>query len=150
MIFPITALMDEPYCAKWLLRHLHPKGLRCPQCQADLKRARAFRISRRTHITDHRCRQCGTVYNLYTGTVFARKQLRPRQVILLLRGVCKGEPSMTISQELGVTWRTVHEMRRLLHQNAYRMLPQTPVPDANTETDARSVFQNAGEKRRKT
>jgi len=147
MLFPVTDLMDERFCTKWLLRHLHPKGLRCPHCQADLKRARTFRISERTNITDYRCQPCGTVYNLYTGTVFTKKQLRPRQVILLLRGVCKGEPSTTISEEIGVTWRTVHEVRRLLQQNAYRMLPETPLTDADTETD--EMFQNAGEKRRK-
>ena len=145
MLFPITELLNEQSSTKWLLRHLHPKGLRCPHCQANLRQARVFRISRRTRLTDYRCRACGTVYNLYTGTVFTRKQLRPRQVILLLRGVCKGEPSTTIAEEIGVTWRTVHELRRVLQQNAYRMLPETPLSDANTETD--ELFQNAGEKR---
>ena len=148
MIFPITDLMDEQASMKWLLRHLHPRGLRCPQCQANLQRARPFRTSRRTRLTDYRCRDCGIVYNLYTGSVFAHKQLRPRQVILLLRGVCKGEPSTAISEELKVTWRTVHELRRLLHENAYRLLPETPLCDADTETD--ELFQNAGEKGRKT
>ena len=148
MIFPITKLLDDQSSEIWLLRHLHPKGLRCPTCQASLKQARKFRTAQRTHLTDYRCNDCGSVYNLYTGTVFAHKQLRPQQVVMLLRGICKGEPSTTLAEENDVSWRTVHELRRVLQHNCYQMLPQTPLPDHDTETD--ELFQNAGEKRRKT
>jgi transposase-like protein len=99
-------------------------------------------------LTDYRCKQCGTVYNLYSGTVFAHKQLRPQQVVMLLRGICKGEPSTTLAEENDLSWRTVHELRRILQRNCYQMLPPTPLPDCDTETD--EMFQNAGEKRRKT
>jgi transposase-like protein len=148
MIFPITKLLGDQASEKWLLRHLHPNGLRCPACQAGLKQARKFRVARRTQLSDYRCRQCGTVYNLYTGTVFAHKQLRPQQVVMLLRGICKGEPSTTLAEENAMSWRTVHELRRVLQDNCYQMLPQTPLPERDTETD--EMFQNAGEKRRKT
>jgi transposase-like protein len=148
MIFPVTKLLDDQSSEKWLLRHLHPKGLRCPTCHAGLKQARQFRLARRTQLADYRCTQCGTVYNLYTGTVFAHKQLRPQQVVMLLRGVCKGEPSTTLATENDVAWRTVHELRRTLQRHCSQMLPQTPLPDRDTETD--ELFQNAGEKRRKT
>ena len=67
---------------------------------------------------------------------------------MLLRGICKGEPSTTLAEENDVSWRTVHELRRTLQRNCYQMLPQTPLPDRDTETD--EMFQNAGEKRRKT
>ena len=148
MIFPVTKLLGEQSSERWLLRHLHPNGLRCPTCQAGLKQARKFRVSQRTQLTDYRCTQCGTVYNPYTDTVFAHKQLRPQQVVMLLRGICKGEPSTTLAEENEVSWRTVHELRRILQRNCYQMLPQTPLPDRDTETD--ELFQNAGEKRRKT
>jgi transposase-like protein len=148
MIFPVTKLLGEQSSEKWLLRHLHPNGLRCPTCQASLKQARKFRTAWRTHLTDYRCTHCGTVYNLYTSTVFAHKQLRPQQVVMLLRGICKGEPSTTLAEENAVSWRTVHELRRVLQRNCYQMLPQTPLTDRDTETD--ELFQNAGEKGRKT
>ncbi len=148
MIFPVTKLLDDQSSEKWLLRHLHPNGLRCPTCRARLKQARLFRIAHRTRLTDYRCTQCGTIYNLYTDTIFAHKQLRPQQVVMLLRGVCKGEPSTTLAEENDVSWRTVHELRRALQRNCSQMLPQTPLPDRDTETD--EMFQNAGEKRRKT
>ena len=148
MIFPVTKLLDEQFCQNWLSRHLHPKGWRCPSCHASLKQARKFRTAQRTQLTDYRCNHCGTVYNLYTGTVFAHKQLRPQQVVMVLRGICKGEPSTTLAEENGVSWRTVHELRGVLQRNAYQLLPQTALLDHDTETD--ELFQNAGEKRRKT
>jgi hypothetical protein len=88
------------------------------------------------------------VYTVYSGTLFANKHLRPAQVILLLRGVCKGEPTASLSRELGLAYDTVHHLRQRLHDNARRLQPETRLPDAITETD--EMFQNAGEKRPKT
>jgi len=73
------------------------------------------------------------------------KHLRPAQVVLLLRGVCKGEPTAAIAREIGVARQTVHEIRKALQANAERLQPETPLPDERTETD--EMFQNAGEKR---
>jgi hypothetical protein len=76
--------------------------------------------------------------------VFAQKQLRPTQVILLLRGVCKGESSASLSREVHLAYDTVHYLRQKLHANAIRLQPNTPLPDAIPETD--EMFQNAGKK----
>jgi len=43
---------------------------------------------------------------------------------------------------------TVHVLRQQLQENALAMQPDTPLPDGDAETD--EMFQNAGEKRRKT
>jgi hypothetical protein len=61
-----------------------------------------------------------------------------------LRGVAKGESSMRLAQELGVSRSTVHELRKELQRNAQRLQPETPLVDEHTETD--EMFQNAGEK----
>ena len=42
---------------------------------------------------------CQGIYNLYSGTVFKGKHFRPAQTILLLRGVCKGEPTAAMARE---------------------------------------------------
>ncbi len=84
------------------------------------------------------------MYTVYTDTMFVHKHLRPAQVILLLRGVCKGESTASLSRELQVAYDTVHHLRQQLHANARRLQPNTPLPDAVTETD--EMFQNAGEK----
>ena len=88
------------------------------------------------------------LYTLYSGTVFEGKHLRPAQVVLLLRGVCKGEPSLALARELQLSRMTVHELRNALQANAVRAQPTTRLKDQRTETD--ELFQNAGEKRRET
>jgi transposase-like protein len=98
-------------------------------------------------LVDYRCQQCQRTYNLYTGTIFAGSNLEPRRVVLLLRGVCKGEPSAVLAEELELSRQCVHRWRQRIQQNAYALLSEAALSDAETETD--EMFQNAGEKRRK-
>jgi len=144
MIFPITYLLDERESSRWLARYFHPQGFGCPQCQAGVEQGRVFRHSKRG-LVDYRCKVCARVYNLYTGTVFAGCRLSASQAVLLLRGVCKGESSARLAEELGVCRSTVHLLRQKVQANGYTLLAEGPVPDVETETD--EMFQNAGEKR---
>jgi hypothetical protein len=63
----------------------------------------------------------------------------------LLRGVCKDEPTATVTREISLARQTVHDLRKAIQGNAERLQPQDPLPDRQTETD--EMFQNAGEKR---
>jgi transposase-like protein len=146
MIFPIAELLDEEQSVAWVEKYFHPKRLRCPGCGATTKYARAFRTHRRG-LVDYRCRECQSTDNLYTGTIFAGSNLEPRRVVLLLRGVCKGEPSAVLAEEVGLSRQCVHRWRQRIQQNAYALLSDAARPDSETETD--EMFQNAGEKRRK-
>lgn len=145
MIFPISDLLSISESTAWLEQHFHPKGLRCPQCGATREEARHFRTTRRG-IVDWRCRKCHTVFNVYTGTVFEKSGWSPVNAVLLLRGVCKGETSKGLAEELGVSRTTVLLMRGRLQANGYATRTSTPLTDAVTETD--EMFQNAGEKKR--
>lgn len=143
MDFPILDICDDELGEVWLRKHFHPHGLHCPQCRASVKQSRFFGQTRCSHVTMYRCQHCQSAYTVYTGTLFA-KQLRPAQVILLLRGICKGEPTASLSRELRLAYDTVHHLRQQLHANALRLQPDTLLPDAVTEID--EMFQNAGEK----
>ena len=77
--------------------------------------------------------------------MFAGCGLSARQAVVLLRGVCKGEGSATLAEELGVCRSTVHLLRQKLQANGYARLAEGALPDPDTETD--EMFQNAGEKR---
>lgn len=143
MLFPITDLLDDEHSEEWLLEHFHPQGLHCPKCGS--KKRRYFRQTRRSRLAVYRCLQCEGIYNLYSGTVFEKKHLRPSEVVLLLRGVIKGESSMSLSKELQMSRSTVHELRTELQKNAQSLQPDTALTDEHTETD--EMFQNAGEKR---
>jgi len=143
MIFPITDLLDDEQSEKWLLEHFHSEGLRCPKCSST--RRRFFRKTETSRLSVYRCLRCEGIYNLYSGTLFEKKHLRPSQVVLLLRGVAKGESSMRLAEELGVSRSTVHELRKELQRSARRLQPEVPLTDEHAETD--EMFQNAGEKR---
>jgi hypothetical protein len=147
MDFPIVDLFDEDVSTAWVLKYFHPRGLKCPHCRASVKQARPFRRTKRSQLCVYRCEKCQGIYTLYSGTVFEGKQLRPAQVIGLLRGVCKGEPSLTLARELHLSRMTRHELRQALQANAQHLQPPTPLNDQRTETDER--FQNAGEKKAK-
>lgn len=145
MEFPITNLLDKENCAQWIIEHFHPNGLGCPNCKAGVDQAREFRRTRRSQLIVYRCRCCQGTYNLYTGTVFQQHHLTPMQLVLLMRGVLKGEPSKTLAAELGLNYQTVLTLRHQLQANAEWLQPETPLMDKETETD--EMFQNAGEKR---
>jgi transposase-like protein len=145
MDFPIVDLLDDEMSLVWLQKHFHPHGLRCPHCGIGVENAREFRHTQTSGLVVYRCRSCHGVYNLYSGTVFEGRRLRPAQVVLFVRGVCKGEPTATLARELKVCRQTALGLRRRLQANGEKLQPITPLFDARTETD--EMFQNAGEKR---
>jgi len=145
MEFPITELLDEQRSTEWILKHFHPEGLKCPGCGGSSDQAREFRSTRRSQLTTYRCQVCDAAYNLYTGTVFQRRHLTPQQVVLLMRGICKGESTKMLAQELQLNYKTVLDLRHQIQAKAQQQQPTSPLPDQQTETD--EMFQNAGEKR---
>lgn len=147
MEFPITGLLSAEESEQWILGHFHPQGLKCPWCQSPVERANLFRVTRKSKLKVYRCRDCKHIYNLYTNTVLQQHHLTPQQVVLLLRGILKGETTKELAAELELNYLTVLNLRRELQQNAERLQPETPVPDLEAESD--ELFQNAGEKRSK-
>ena len=109
MDFPIVSLLDEKRAQAWVLKHFHLQGLCCPECQASVEEARHFRRTQTSGLQVYRCKGCESVYNLYSGTVFAGTQFRPSQVVLLLRGICQGVSSASSSLNLEVACSgTIH------------------------------------------
>ncbi len=147
MDFPILEVCDDELGEAWVQKHFHPNGLKCPSCGKGVKRARRFGQTKRSKVTVYRCRDCQTVYTVYSSTVFANKHLRPAQVVLLLRGICKGESTAGLARELALSYDSVHHLRQRIQARALELQPDTPLPDAVTETD--EMYQNAGEKGRK-
>ena len=145
MDFPIADLLDHERSTDWLLQHFHPDGLSCPRCGRGCDEAYLFRRTTRSRLDVYRCKRCAKTYTLYSGSVFEGRHLPPAQVVLLLRGFLQGVSSARLARELDLSRTTVHEIRHQLHQNAERLQPESPLPDARTETD--ELFQNAGKKR---
>lgn len=148
MEFPITELLSPTESTQWLLHFFHPQGLMCPNCGDPVSNAGVFRTTKKSQLTVYRCRKCNAAYNLYTNTIFQQRHLTPQQVVLFLRGVLKGEASITLAAELKVSPQTILDLRRDVQDSARFLQSNTPLPDEHTETD--EMFQNAGEKRRAT
>ena len=69
----------------------------------------------------------------------------PAQVVLLMRGICKGESSRELAAELELNYKTVLTMRHRVQAQVELEQPTTALPDSHSETDEMS--QNSGEKR---
>ena len=90
--FPITNLCDDSLCLLWLERHLHPDGIVCPQCGSANRR----RFRTQGFYDAYRCRACDGYYTLRSGTAFEGSRQRPATLVLLLRGISKGEPTASV------------------------------------------------------
>ncbi len=145
MEFPIIDLLSPTESTEWILHYFHPQGLMCPNCGAAVANTYVFRTTKKSQLTVYRCRVCNTAYNLYTNTIFQQRHFTPQQVVLFMRGVLKGEASLTLAAELKVSPQTILDLRRDLQDSARFLQPTTSLADAHTETD--EMFQNAGEKR---
>ena len=144
--FPIIELMSSQSSYEWLLDYFHPNGLACPHCGATLQNGRTFRVTKSSQVPDYRCRKCDKTYNVYSQTVFEGRRLKPEQVVLLVRGVVKGEQAQILANEVGVCRQTVQIIRQQIQANARTLQPDYPLDgDEDTETD--ELYQNAGGKK---
>jgi transposase-like protein len=137
--FPIAELMDESICTLWLERYLHPEGFVCPHC-GHAKR-RLFRAQE--HCPAYRCRACEGYSTLLTGTVFEKTRQRPATLVLVLRGIAKGESTARLARELGLSRKQLHTLRQRIHANLHDTAPTGVMPGTACEADER--YQNAGE-----
>src|ERR671930_83824 len=139
--FPIGELLDDSICTLWLERHLHPDGLTCPHCGHSDRRL--FRAQ--GHFPAYRCRACDGYYTLLTGTVFEKTRQRPATLVLLLRGIAKGEPTARLARELRLSRKQLHTLRQRIQTNLNETAPTTVM--AGTAFEADALNPNAGEKK---
>jgi transposase-like protein len=139
--FPIAELLDDSICLIWLERHLHPEGLACPHCRSPDRRL--FRPQ--GDFPAYRCRACDGYYTLLTNTVFAKSRQRPATLVLLLRGIAKGEPTARLARELGMSRKQLHTLRQRVQTHLNDTAPAEVMTGTAFETD--ELYQNAGEKK---
>jgi len=98
-----------------------------------------------SHFPAYRCRACEGYYTLLTGTVFANTRQRPATLVLLLRGVAKGEPTARLARELGLSRKPRHTLRHCIQANLNATAPTEVM--AGTAFEADELYQHAGEKK---
>jgi transposase len=143
MRFPITELLNEADCYQYLLELLHPDGLACPHGH-DLPVNQASHKHERGVVVSYRCRSCHAVFNLFSGTLFSGTHYSCRILVLILRGIVQGLPTMLLAHELGCDYGTLLAWRHRLQAHALAAHPCAALADQAVETD--EMFQNAGEK----
>ncbi len=99
--FPLDDLLDEQACHDFLLRVLHPDGLHCPHGH-PLPGDQAAHDRHRVPILDYRCRICGAVFNLFTGTVWTKTRYPCSTIVQILRGIAQGVSTKHLAEELGL------------------------------------------------
>lgn len=122
------------------MKHLHPNGLICLHCGSAERRL--FR--EQGAFPAYRCRACDGYYTMLSGTPFAKTRQAPATLVLLLRGISKGETIARLARELRMDRKRLGELRHKLQENLYDTLPGAPLEGTTFEAD--EVYQNAGEK----
>ena len=117
--FPITELMDDQACYDFLIGVLHPKGLCCPEGH-KVARGQAPHMSDRAPLVDYRCRTCGKVFNLFTGTLWSGTHYACRQVVLIVRGFAQGVPTLHLAKEVQVDYETLLNRRHRWQEQALK------------------------------
>jgi transposase-like protein len=141
--FPLTELLDGQASYRYLLDILHPGGLCCPRGHRLPGTQAPHRRSRKA-VADYRCRDCGAVFNLFTGTVWTGTHYSCACVVMILRGFAQGTPTLQLADELGFDYGTLLGYRHEVQASALLRRDTSPLADAETEAD--EAFQNAGEK----
>jgi hypothetical protein len=95
------------------------------------------------HFPAYRCRGCDGYGTLLTGTAFAKTRQRPATLVLLLRGMAKGEPTARLARELGLSRKQLHTLRQRLQTNLNDTAPNSVMTGTAFEAD--ELSQNAGE-----
>jgi hypothetical protein len=89
-------------------------------------------------------RGCAGYYTLLTGTAFAKTRRCPATLVLLLRGIAKGEPTARLARELGLSRKQVHTLRHRVQANLNATAPTEVMRGTAFEAD--ELYQNAGKK----
>ena len=143
MRFPITELLSEQECYCFLLKILHPDGLCCPKGH-PLPAFQCPHMQDRAPVVDYRCRECGSVFNVFSNTIWAGTHYSCPKIVLILRGFVQGTPTLQLADELECDYGILLGYRHKMQKSALLNLNTSPLRDMVTEGD--EMFQNAGEK----
>lgn len=139
--FPIDELMDEDVCHLYLMNKLHPEGLKCPYCAGEGR----YTVKRNIWFDGFKCKGCRKYYTMYTGTVFEKTRQPASKLVLILRGIAKGESTARMGRELKLDRQNLLGLRHRIQFNLSDRL-SSGQQESSQGFEADELFQNAGEK----
>src|SRR5574341_899584 len=101
MRYSIGEILNEKQCYDYLSKTLHPDGLHCPDGHS-LPPDQAPHDRHRDPLFDYRCKICGKVFNIFTDTIWSGSRYSCITIVLILRGIVQGVPTMHLAEELGI------------------------------------------------
>lgn len=142
-IFRIDNIVDEDQARQYLMDILHPEGLACPNGHY-LPDEQAPHERKQGPLSKFRCKMCGCVFNMLSGTLFQGARYDCTTLVLLLRNVLQGKPTLHIAKELNIDYSNALAWRHHIQEKAWENKPKEPLPDQETESD--ESYPNSGEK----
>lgn len=115
MLSPRDQMLNEQNCYEFLLNILHPEGLKCPNGHA-LPPGQAPHDRHRAPILDYKCRLCGRVFNVFTGTLWNGARYSCQKIVLILRGIMEGVPVTRLAGQLHIDRSNLQKRRKAIEQ----------------------------------
>ena len=75
---------------------------------------------------DYRCRSCGKVFNLFSGTVWSKTHYSCRLIVQILKGISQGTPTKHLAEELKIDRSTLTARRHQLQSIVAANFPLPP------------------------
>ncbi len=137
---------DDRTAHDWFARARWPAGPRCPRCgMANVLVGTAHRSM------PYRCRPCRRYFSVKTGTVMEDSKLGCRiwaVAIYLLTTGLKGQSSMKLHRDLGITQKTAWHLAHRIRQSWARGAPAFSGPVETDETFIGGRMHNMSKARR--
>jgi hypothetical protein len=80
----------------------------------------------RAPVVDDRCRECGAVFNRFTGTVWAGTHYSRAKIVLILRGFVQGTPTLQLADEWACDYGLLLDDRHQMPAAALLGLDRSP------------------------
>jgi hypothetical protein len=77
--------------------------------------------------------------------MFEKTRQKPSKLVLMLRGIAKGESTARLARELSLSRKHMHLIRHRVQRNLLERLP-TGVLESEVQFEADELYQNAGGK----
>lgn len=103
---PLADLLDRQASYNELLSRLHPDGLRCSCGSVD----RISHGRNRTGYPVYKCRDCGSVYFILSGTVFSGCTMEAHRLVLFMRLLAAGQKPAEIGRAVGLHRNSVAQL----------------------------------------
>lgn len=108
---PMFELIGKDLSDAFVEKILHPKGLVCAKCKGP-ERIRYGLTS--NGFQSYRCKDCGKIYSVLTGTIFSGTAMDSRRLVVFMRMLGMGSKDGEICEQIGLVVSSVAEWRRKL------------------------------------